>query len=77
MQWNFEPKRPGAYRIMARATSQSGASQPLEPIPNPSGYHHNACRKSPFSWLEENMMRTLIFVVIVFSPPRQQRRKAR
>lgn len=44
-QWDFEPKRPGAYRIMARATSQSGASQPQEPIPNPSGYHHNAVQK--------------------------------
>ena len=46
-QWHlaFEPQRPGAYRIMARATSQSGASQPLEPIPNPSGYHHNAVQK--------------------------------
>ncbi len=46
-QWHlaFEPKRPGQYRIMARATSHSGASQPLEPIPNPSGYHHNAVQK--------------------------------
>ncbi|MBL6988084.1 MAG: molybdopterin-dependent oxidoreductase [Methylobacter sp.] len=43
-QWqlDFEPKHPGAYRIMARATSHSGESQGLEPIPNPSGYHHNA-----------------------------------
>lgn len=46
-QWHsvFEPKRPGQYRIMARATSHSGATQPLEPIPNPSGYHHNAVQK--------------------------------
>ena len=46
-QWHsaFEPKHPGTYRIMARATSHSGASQPLEPIPNPSGYHHNAVQK--------------------------------
>jgi DMSO/TMAO reductase YedYZ molybdopterin-dependent catalytic subunit len=46
-QWHqvFEPKRPGEYRIMARATSHSGATQPLEPIPNPSGYHHNAVQK--------------------------------
>ena len=43
--WAFEPKRPGTYRIMARATSHSGAGQPLEPIPNPSGYHHNAVQK--------------------------------
>jgi len=46
-QWHFvfEPKHPGQYRIMARATSHSGATQPLEPIPNPSGYHHNAVQK--------------------------------
>lgn len=46
-QWHsvFEPKRPGQYRIMARAISHSGVSQPLEPIPNPSGYHHNAVQK--------------------------------
>lgn len=43
--WVFEPSRPGEYRIMARATSHSGAGQPLEPIPNPSGYHHNAVQK--------------------------------
>jgi hypothetical protein len=43
--WAFEPNRPGTYRIMARATSHSGASQPLEPILNPSGYHHNAVQK--------------------------------
>jgi DMSO/TMAO reductase YedYZ molybdopterin-dependent catalytic subunit len=43
-QWQFvfEPKRSGEYRIMAKATSFSGATQPLEPILNPSGYHHNA-----------------------------------
>ncbi|MGZ8191319.1 MAG: molybdopterin-dependent oxidoreductase [Methylococcaceae bacterium] len=44
-QYVFEPKRSGEYRIMARAISQSGAGQPLEPIPNPSGYHHNAVQK--------------------------------
>ncbi|MGZ4954813.1 MAG: molybdopterin-dependent oxidoreductase [Methylobacter sp.] len=46
-QWHlvFEPQHPGQYRIMARATSRSGASQPLEPIPNPSGYQHNAVQK--------------------------------
>ncbi|TAN68944.1 MAG: oxidase [Methylobacter sp.] len=44
-RWVFEPKHPGQYRIMARATSHSGVSQPLEPIPNPSGYHHNAVQK--------------------------------
>ena len=47
LQWRygFEPGRTGAYRILARATSHSGASQPFEPIPNPSGYHHNAVQQ--------------------------------
>jgi DMSO/TMAO reductase YedYZ molybdopterin-dependent catalytic subunit len=46
-QWHFTfaPKHPGQYPIMARATSRSGASQPQEPIPNPSGYQHNAVQK--------------------------------
>lgn len=46
-QWQFvfEPKHPGQYRIMARATSHSGVAQPLEPIQNPSGYQHNAVQK--------------------------------
>jgi len=46
-QWHFvfDPKHPGTYRIMARATSHSGATQPLEAIPNPSGYQHNAMQK--------------------------------
>jgi len=46
-QWQlvFAPKHPGQYPIMVRATSHSGISQPLEPIPNPSGYHHNAVQK--------------------------------
>lgn len=46
-QWQFvfEPQHPGQYPIMARATSRSGASQPQEPIPNPSGYQHNAVQK--------------------------------
>jgi DMSO/TMAO reductase YedYZ molybdopterin-dependent catalytic subunit len=46
-QWHydFKPKHNGACRIMARATSRSGVSQPLEPIPNPSGYHHNAVQQ--------------------------------
>jgi len=46
-QWHFTfaPKHPGTYPIMARAISHSGASQPQEPIPNPSGYQHNAVQK--------------------------------
>jgi DMSO/TMAO reductase YedYZ molybdopterin-dependent catalytic subunit len=43
-QWryDFEPGRAGTYQVLARATSRSGALQPFEPVPNPSGYHHNA-----------------------------------
>lgn len=46
-QWGFvfSPKHPGTFKIMARAVSRSGSSQPLEPIPNPSGYLHNAVQK--------------------------------
>ncbi len=46
-QWHFTfaPKQPGSYLIMARTTSASGATQPLEAISNPSGYHHNAVQK--------------------------------
>jgi len=46
-QWRyaFHPDRAGTYQVMARATSRSGASQPFEPIANPSGYHHNAVQQ--------------------------------
>ncbi len=46
-QWRYEfkPKHRGECQIMARATNRSGISQPVEPIPNPSGYHHNAVQK--------------------------------
>jgi DMSO/TMAO reductase YedYZ molybdopterin-dependent catalytic subunit len=46
-QWSYDfvPKRTKQYKIMARATSHSGDSQPFQPIPNPSGYHHNAVQK--------------------------------
>jgi hypothetical protein len=30
---------------MAKATNRLGQSQPLEPIPNPAGYHHNPVQK--------------------------------
>ncbi len=32
----------GAHAIMARATNRIGATQPMAPIFNPAGYHHNA-----------------------------------
>ncbi len=46
-QWHLvlEPRHPGEYRIMARATSHSGASQPQEAVPNASGYQNNAVQK--------------------------------
>lgn len=46
-QWYliFQPRHPGEYHIMARATSNSGTSQPLAAVANASGYHHNAVQK--------------------------------
>jgi DMSO/TMAO reductase YedYZ molybdopterin-dependent catalytic subunit len=46
-QWRYDfvPKRTKQYRIMVRATSQSGDSQPFEAVANSSGYHHNAVQK--------------------------------
>ena len=40
----FEPKA-GAVSIVVRATNKLGASQPMQPIWNPAGYHHNAVQK--------------------------------
>jgi DMSO/TMAO reductase YedYZ molybdopterin-dependent catalytic subunit len=36
----FEPQA-GAVSIMVRATNKLGASQPMQPLWNPAGYHHN------------------------------------
>jgi len=43
-QWHYEfqseqPK--GALKLMVRATNRAGAMQPIDPVPNPAGYHHN------------------------------------
>jgi DMSO/TMAO reductase YedYZ molybdopterin-dependent catalytic subunit len=35
----------GSHTIMARATNRLGASQPMEAIFNPAGYHHNAIQR--------------------------------
>ena len=35
------PKQLGPLSMWVRATSTNGATQPLDAIPNPSGYHHN------------------------------------
>jgi DMSO/TMAO reductase YedYZ molybdopterin-dependent catalytic subunit len=45
MSWT--PKQPGHYLLMARARDASGASQPLEPEWNPSGYGWNVIQRVP------------------------------
>jgi DMSO/TMAO reductase YedYZ molybdopterin-dependent catalytic subunit len=39
----------GAARVLARATSVGGATQPDSALPNPAGYHHNAPRAVAFT----------------------------
>jgi hypothetical protein len=43
-RYRFTPAA-GTYAVMVKATSRIGASQPVEPIFNPAGYHHNAVQK--------------------------------
>jgi len=38
-QWT--PAKPGAFRLLVRATNRAGESQPFEPLWNPSGYLRN------------------------------------
>jgi hypothetical protein len=38
----WQPTSPGRYTILCRATDSKGASQPEQPVWNPSGYLHNA-----------------------------------
>ncbi|HEV3278720.1 MAG TPA: molybdopterin-dependent oxidoreductase [Terriglobia bacterium] len=40
--YNWTAKRPGVFRLMVRAVSKAGESQPLEALWNPSGYLYNA-----------------------------------
>lgn len=49
--WRLRVDRtaPGAMRVLARATSNGGATQPDKAVPNPSGYHHNAPRPVAFT----------------------------
>jgi len=35
----------GAHVVMVKATNRIGQSQPIEPIANPAGYHHNPVQK--------------------------------
>ncbi|HLQ11686.1 MAG TPA: molybdopterin-dependent oxidoreductase [Steroidobacteraceae bacterium] len=40
-RWRIDTRGRGAVNILARAVSRSGARQPDQLTPNPSGYHHN------------------------------------
>jgi|CXWL01.1.fsa_nt_gi DMSO/TMAO reductase YedYZ molybdopterin-dependent catalytic subunit len=42
--WSFRvaaPRQPGPLSVRVKATSRNGATQPLEAVANPAGYHHN------------------------------------
>lgn len=45
--WSYllEVRRGASSIVMARATNLLGQTQPLEPIANPAGYHHNAAQR--------------------------------
>jgi len=40
--YSWATKKPGTFRLMVRAVSKAGESQPLEALWNPSGYLYNA-----------------------------------
>ena len=40
--WTFEAPRTGVVEVWARAANRVGQTQVAQPIPNPSGYQHNA-----------------------------------
>ncbi|MEO5862308.1 MAG: oxidase, partial [Burkholderiales bacterium] len=46
-QWRFRLAfdKPGEYLLMARATNRVGATQTMELIANPAGYHHNVIQR--------------------------------
>ncbi|MFI6991192.1 sulfite oxidase [Nonomuraea wenchangensis] len=48
-QWHvtWAPRRPGRYVLMARATDETGATQPLVIPRHPFGYHFNAVVQHP------------------------------
>jgi DMSO/TMAO reductase YedYZ molybdopterin-dependent catalytic subunit len=41
----FAPTERGALLVMARASNRAGATQTMELIPNPAGYHHNVVQR--------------------------------
>ena len=53
-QWNFawEPRGPGHFTLMARATDEYGNSQPMEPRWNKLGYAVNGVQKVCFNVVE-------------------------
>jgi hypothetical protein len=46
---SFTPTDRGALTVMARASNRAGATQTLELIPNPAGYHHNVIQRIAIS----------------------------
>jgi DMSO/TMAO reductase YedYZ molybdopterin-dependent catalytic subunit len=46
---SFTPTDRGALTVMARASNRAGATQTLEMIPNPAGYHHNVIQRIAIS----------------------------
>jgi hypothetical protein len=42
---SFTPAERGAMTVMARATNRAGATQTMELILNPAGYHHNVVQR--------------------------------
>ena len=47
IQWTYpwQPKKSGKYKLMVRATSSMGQSQPFEPLWNPAGFMRNNIEK--------------------------------
>jgi len=46
---SFTPGERGALVVMARASNRAGATQTLEIIPNPAGFHHNVVQRIAIS----------------------------
>ena len=46
-QWSHRltPGRPGSLTLMARAMNRAGATQTIELIFNPAGYHNNVVQR--------------------------------
>ena len=44
---SFTPAKRGGLTVMARAINRAGATQTMELILNPAGYHHNVVQRIP------------------------------